>query len=272
MEPRCGPYHDGAGSRYARVLARLAKRFLFFAAALAALYVAGAAFGPLGAALAGLALFSVTGLVLILLPRTAHRGFRRGNFRRAGLTYRLLGRLRLDREVRAALHVSVAACLLGRERYRDGLTVLAHIDAGVLGESARAAWLNNRAYALARSGGDGAQALADIEEAISLRPDLSGFRHTRGLALLATGRLDDAIRELDAVWLKGGAGDTSPLLESERCYDLGLAWHRKGERDYAADYFDRARRAAPDSVWATRALAELRPAEGRIPDVLADLV
>jgi tetratricopeptide (TPR) repeat protein len=271
VEPRCGPYHDGAGSRYARVLARLAKRLLFFAAALAALYVAGAAFGPLGAALAGLALFSVTGLVLVLLPRTAHRGFRRGAFRRAGLTYRLLGRLRLDREVRAALQVSVAACLLGRERYRDGLAVLARIDTGALGESARAAWLNNRAYALARSGGDGAQALADIEEAISLRPDLSGFRHTRGLALLATGRLDDAIRELDAVWLKGGASETSPLLESERCYDLGLAWHRKGERDYAADYFDRARRAAPDSVWATRALAELRPPD-RVPDVLADLV
>ena len=149
--------------------------------------------------------------------------------------------------------------------------MLADIDTGVLGESARAAWLNNRAYALARSGGDGAQALADIEEAIALRPDLSGFRHTRGLALLAIGRIDDAIRELDAVWLKG-AGQTSPLLESERCYDLGLAWHKKGERDYAADYFDRSRRAAPDSVWAARALAELRPADARIPDVLADLV
>ena len=65
--------------------------------------------------------------------------------------------------------------------------------------------------------------------------------------------------------------DTSPLLESERCYDLGLAWHKKGERDYAADYFDRARRAAPDSVWASRALAELRPPSD-IPDALADLV
>ena len=245
---------------------------LFVIAGLAALYGAGAAFGPVGAALAGISLFAATGLVLVVLPRTAHRGFRRGAFRRAGLTYRLLGRLRLDREVRSALQVSVAACLLGRERYRDGMAVLARIDTGELGESARAAWLNNRAYALARSGGDGAQALADIEQAIALRPDLSGFRHTRGLALLAIGRLDDAIRELDAVWLKGGAGDTSPLLESERCYDLGLAWHRKGERDYAADYFDRARRAAPDSVWANRALAELRPAEARLPDVLADLV
>jgi tetratricopeptide (TPR) repeat protein len=173
--------------------------------------------------------------------------------------------------VRSSLAVSVAACLLGRERYRDGLAVLAGIDVAQLGESARAAWLNNRAYALARSGGDGAQALADIEQAIALRPDLSGFRHTRGLALLATGRVDEAIRELDAVWLKRGSEETSPLLESERCYDLGLAWRRKGERDYAADYFDRARRAAPDSVWASRALAELQPPD-RIPDVLADLV
>jgi tetratricopeptide (TPR) repeat protein len=217
------------------------------------------------------AVFAATGLVLVLLPRAAHRAFRRGAFRRAGLLYRLLGRLRFDREVRASLLVSVAACLLGRERYQAGLAVLARIEPGALGESARAAWLNNRAYALARSGGDAALALADIDEAIALRPDLSGFRHTRGLALLATDRVDEAIRELDAVWLKSGAGETSPLLESERCYDLGLAWHRKGERDYAADYFDRARRAAPDSVWATRALAELPPSD-RVPDSLADLV
>ena len=238
--------------------------------AIAALYGAAATFGPVGAALAGVGLFVATGLVLVILPRTAHRGFRRGAFRRAGLTYRLLGRLRLDREVRSSLEVSVAACLLGRERYRDGLAVLARIEQAALGESARAAWLNNRAYALARSGGDGAQALADIEEAIALRPDLSGFRHTRGLALLAVNRIDEAIRELDAVWRESGA-DTSPLLESERCYDLGLAWRRKGERDYAADYFDRARRAAPDSIWASRALAELSPPD-HIPAVLADLV
>jgi tetratricopeptide (TPR) repeat protein len=243
----------------------------FALVALAGIYLAGAAAGPVGATLAGIGLFVATGLVLVILPRAAHRGFRRGAFRRAGLLYRLLGRLRLDREARSSLVVSVAACLLGRERYRDGLAVLHRIDPAHLGESARAAWLNNRAYALARSGGDGAQALSDVEQAMALRPDLSGFRHTRGLALLAVGRLDEAIRELDAVWLRSAADDTTPLLESERCYDLGLAWQRKGERDYAADYFDRARRAAPDSIWAARAAAELRPSAA-IPDALADLV
>ena len=77
--------------------------------------------------------------------------------------------------------------------------------------------------------------------------------------------------DLDAVWRRQESNDAQPLLEAERCYDLGLAWIRKGERDYAADYFDRARRAAPDSVWASRALAELS-SEAPIPSGLADLV
>ena len=210
-------------------------------------------------------------LLLVLLPRAAHRAFRRGAFGRAALLYGLLRRVRLGRDVRAALDVSSAACLLGRERYRDGLALLERLDQATMGESARAAWLNNRAYALVRNGDDAARALADIERAIALRPDLSGFRHTRGLALLALGRVDEAIRDLDAVWRRQEPNDAQPLLEAERCYDLGLAWVRKGERDYAADYFDRARRAAPDSVWASRAASEMST-ETAIPSGMADLI
>jgi tetratricopeptide (TPR) repeat protein len=252
-------------------LARLPRRIAALAAVLAVMYAARALGGPRAALVAGAALFGVLGLVLLVLPRTAHRAFRRGAFGRAGLLYGLLARVRIDGAARAALRLSIAASLLGRERHRDGLALLERIDPAALGESARAAWHNNRAYALARSDGDPAQALVDSDAAIVLRPDLSGFRHTRGLALLGLGRVDEAIRELDAVWYRGGGEDTPPLLEAERCYDMGLAWSRKGERDHAADYFERAVRAAPGSPWAARAAARLETTE-RIPEALADLI
>jgi tetratricopeptide (TPR) repeat protein len=232
--------------------------------------VASAALGRAAGVMVAVGLAGGALVAQVVLPRAAHRAFRRGAYGRAALLYGLLRRVRLGRDVRAALDVSAAACLLGRERYRDGLAVLDRIDQASMGESARAAWLNNRAYALVRSGTDAPRALADIERAIELRPDLSGFRHTRGLALLALGRVDEAIRDLDAVWRRQEPGEAQPLLEAERCYDLGLAWVRKGERDYAADYFERARRAAPESVWASRAVAEL--GASAIPSSIADLI
>lgn len=216
-----------------------------------------ALFGGGPALAAGLGLLLAAGLGLVVGPRLAHRWFRGGRFTRAQLAYRALGWLRIDREARAALEVSAAACLLGRQRHPDGLRRLERIDEASLGETTRAVWLNNRAYALARTGGDLHRALADIDRAMALRPDLSDFRHTRGLVLLGLGRLDEALRELDAVWQRRASEDPSPLLEAERCYDLGAAWLRKGDPAYAADYFDRARRAAPDSPWAARALAAM---------------
>ncbi len=247
------------------------RRLVVLTPVVAILFVARALAGGRALAITGLVIFLTAGLVLVLLPRAAHRAFRRGAFMRAALLYQLVGRLRFDRRARAALRVSVAACLLGRERHRDGLALLDRIDPSALGESARAAWHNNRAYALARSGGDPAQALVDSDTAIALRPDLAGFRHTRGLALLALDRVDEAIRDLDAVWQRGAVEEAAPLLEAERCYDIGLAWTRKGESAYAADYFDRARRAAPGSRWSTRAAGRLEPPE-RLPDSLADLI
>jgi hypothetical protein len=252
-------------------VAGLVRKLAVLAPVLALLYVARILAGGRASFVAGLVVFLTAGLVLVFLPRAAHRAFRRGAFIRASVLYQLVGRLRFDGRARAALRVSVAACLLGRERHRDGLALLGEIDPAALGESARAAWHNNRAYALARSGGDPAQALIDSDSAIALRPDLSGFRHTRGLALLALDRVDEAIRDLDAVWQRGAGAEVAPLLEAERCYDIGLAWTRKGETAYAADYFDRSRRAAPGSRWSTRAAARLEPPE-RLPDAIAELL
>jgi tetratricopeptide (TPR) repeat protein len=253
-------------------LARLLRRIAALAAVIGILILARALAGGRAALVTALVLFGLLGLILIVLPRMAHRAFRRGSFSRAALLYGLLAHVRLDRSARGALRLSVAACLLGRERYRDGLALLARIDPASLGESARAAWHNNRAYAFARSGGDPAQALIDSDAAITMRPDVTGFRHTRGLALLGLDRVDEAIRELDLVWQRGAGDDTPPLFEAERCYDIGLAWARKGERDYAADYFERAVRAAPGSAWAIRAAARLEPSSERLPDAVADLV
>ena len=257
--------------RYDRLCVHQVRKLAPWALGLAGVLAArGAVGGPAALALAG-ALLAAAFLVLVLGPRTAHRWFRAGRFRRAELAYRALRWLRLGREARGALEVSAAACLLGRERYVDGVAALARVDPSRLGEAARVAWLNNRAYAAVRGGGDAARALAEIDEALALRPDLAGLRHTRGLALLGLGRIDEAVRELDAVWRRRAGEETAPLLEAERCFDLGQAWLRKGEVEYAADYFERARRAAPGSPWAERA-AERLPVAGGLPAVVSELL
>jgi len=130
----------------------------------------------------------------------------------------------------------------------------------------RAAWLNNRAYAIARGGSaDAADPLTLAEEALAVRPGAPGFLHTRGLALLAADRVDEAIRAFEAVW---DSGDLDPLLESERCHDLATAWDRKGHGEYASDYRLRAVRAAPASPWARDAHAASPPSDLRALEFL----
>lgn len=192
------------------------------------------------------------------LPRAAHRAFARGDFDRAGLLYGILRWIVVDPAARESVEVSRAAADLARLRTEPGSQRLEVVDADALGDAATAAWLNNRAYALARSGGDARSALALVDRALTSRPDVPGFRHTRGLVLLELGRTEEAIRELDAVWGALRGTDAAPVLEAERCFDLGLAWERKSHNDYARDYFERCQRAAPESVWAERATEKLR--------------
>jgi hypothetical protein len=57
------------------------------------------------------------------------------------------------------------------------------------------------------------------------------------MALLAVGRVDDAIAVLDG--MRSG-GELPPRLEADRCRDLARAWTQKGETAYAEDYRQRA--------------------------------
>ncbi len=231
-------------------------RLLGVAAVCAAVAWAAAQYRRGAALVALLVLLALALLFLVWLPRAAHRAFRGGRFGRAAAIYRVLGLVRLGRSARASIRVSLAACALGTSDYDRALAILARMREEELGDAVHAAWLNNRAYALARSGRDPRGALEASDAAIALRPDVAGFRHTRGIALRELGRLDEAIRELDALWSQL-ASDERPMLEAERCYDLALAWRAKGEPEYAADYFDRARLAAPDSEWAHLAAEEI---------------
>lgn len=231
---------------------------LLWSIAFAAIYAGFAVSRGVGGAVAAAVVVLVVS-VRSVLPRAAHRAFVRGNPRRARLTYGLLGTLSPRPEARAACRLSRAACTLAAGAHGRALVELDRIDGDRLGEPARAVWLNNRAYALARLERDLPRALDLARRAVELRPDVAGFRHTRGLVLLGLGRTDEAIRDLDAVWREGGEGRMPSLLEAERCFDLGCAWWRKGERDYADDYFRRSRQAAPGSPWADRALERLGP-------------
>ena len=115
----------------------------------------------------------------------------------------------------------------------------AKLDPATLTPAERAVWLNNRACALLAAARPAADALAIVEEAIALRPDVPAIHHTRGMALLAQGRADDAIAVLDGM---RAAGELPDRLEAERCRELAKAWDAKGQAAYADDYRERARR------------------------------
>lgn len=207
----------------------------------------------IGVAMAAMILIAIA-MGFLLVARFAHRAFEEGRHRQASILYRILKLALWDRPSRAAVDVSLAGCRLAADDFEGALAELEAIDGKVLGGAARAAWLNNRAYARGRAGVASVEALEDVDAAMKLRPDVPGYRHTRGVVLLALGRLDEAIADLDSVW-PHLADDKAPnpLLEAERCYDLAVAWERKNEIDYARDYYRRARAVAPSSTWAARA-------------------
>jgi len=201
----------------------------------------GSMFGPRWIAVGlGISVIATLGLVF-LLPRAAHRAFVAGRFDRAARRYRVLVALAFSAGRERAAVLSRAACDVAAGRLARAAAALAAVDPSTLETSERAVWLNNRACAALDAGSDAAEGLALADQAIGLRPDVPALQHTRARALLAVGRLDDAIAVLDA--MRTG-GELSPQLEAERCRELATAWERKGQADYAGDYRDRARLVA----------------------------
>jgi tetratricopeptide (TPR) repeat protein len=199
--------------------------------------------GPRGAGWGLLASGVLVVAVLILLPRAGHRAFANGNHTAARRRYRVVSALALTRRRAAHARLSMAACDLAEGAHARAMETLAGLDAG-LDADARAVWLNNRAYAALRCPELAiapTEALAWADEAVTLRPDVPAIGHTRGLALLEIGRLDEAIRVLEELW---GKEELAPRLEAERCRDLARAWRAKGHADYAADYEARGRKFA----------------------------
>lgn len=200
----------------------------------------------------GLALVAVLVAFLAvryLLPRFAHRSFVAGAFADARWRYRAVLWTSITRRRRAAARVSIAGAFLAEGRFADGAAATEAVDGESLDPATRAGWLNNRAYAALRQGarGDAAErALGWVRDALKARPEVPALLHTEGIALLATGRTEEAIRVLEGLWDHGELG---ARLESERSADLARAWAARGELAYAADYARRARLAAPDAPW-----------------------
>jgi hypothetical protein len=203
--------------------------------------VLGAGFGPRWVA-AGIGLDLLATLWLVLwLPRSAHGQFAVARFASAGRRYRLIGASAFTASRERAALLSRSGCALAAGHHAAAERLLGQLDAATLTTAERVTWLNNRACLALAAGDDPAAALALADDAIALRPDVPAVLHTRASALIALGRLDEAIGMLEA--MRAG-GELAPGLEAVRCRELALAWERKGQPDYAADYRDRARLVA----------------------------
>ena len=195
-------------------------------------------FGPVWIAVGAGSAAVATVWLLLGLPRSAHAAFEAGRFDRAGRRYRVIATFAFTRTRERAALLSRAGCEVAGGHLAEADEMLATIDATELDTAERVVWLNNRACAALDAGPDARQALALVDEAIALRPDVPAIQHTRAKALLAVGRVDDAIAVLDS--MRSG-GELTPQLEAQRCRDLAKAWDTKGEAAYADDYRERAR-------------------------------
>lgn len=193
-----------------------------------------------------LALWSVYRRISV---RLATRALGLGQVKRAQRLYRVLWLTSLDGTERSACRLSLAACAASQGNYDLALRRVAQ-NRQDLDEALLAVSLNLQAYCLGREKRDMQKALQMAEQAIDMRPQVAGFRHTRGMLLLDLGRLDESGRELEATWSES---DGNELLEAERCFDLGRLWSARGQSEYAMDYFERALRASPGSRWAEAA-------------------
>jgi predicted Zn-dependent protease len=214
----------------------VARLVAFIAVAIALPLLGGAAGGRFGALAGG----SLSGLgvfwLWLWLPRSAHRAFEAGTYRAAARRYRLLGALATSGARERASLLSRSGCHVAAGDVAAADALLDRLDGNTLAPAERAVWLNNRACGRLAAD-DPAAALVLVDEASALRPDVPALQHTRGMALLAVGRIDDAITVLDG--MRAG-GELPDHLEAERCRDLAKAWTQKGHTAYADDYRIRA--------------------------------
>jgi len=211
--------------------------------------VLGSALGrrwiALGVTLAVLA----TMWLVLWLPRAAHGAFEAARYASAARRYRLIAATAFSAARERAAVLSRAGCAIAAGRFAAAEHILAGFEARsgageggrALDSAERVTWLNNRACIALEAGRDPHAALALVEEAVALRPDVPAVQHTRATALIALGRFDEAIGILDA--MRTG-GELAPALEAVRCRELARAWEHKGQPEYAADYRDRARLVA----------------------------
>lgn len=178
----------------------------------------------------------------------ATRAFAGGQYRRARRLYWFLLVTTLERVARQSCRLSLAACDASNGDYERAVGRLSKET--TLEGTLQAVALNLEAYCLARLEARLEEALQMSDQATRMQPQVPGFRHTRGVVLIALNRLEEATRELEATW---STGESSSLLEAERCFDLGRLWAARGHGEYAHDYFDRSFRASPESTWAQKA-------------------
>ena len=216
-------------------MVRFVVRFVACATAIVAMPVAGAGLHRAGLAIGGALAVLATLWLWLWLPRTAHAAFEAGRFAVARRRYRLIGLTALSTARERAALLSRAGCAVADGKLAIAEQLLARLAAHDLAVAERAVWLNNRACVALAS--DPPAALALAEQASALRPDVPAVQHTRGMALLAVGRIDDAIAVLDG--MRAG-GELPARLEAERCRDLARAWSQKGQAPYAEDYQMRA--------------------------------
>jgi predicted Zn-dependent protease len=215
----------------------LVRTVAWTAAMIAAPLGLGAAFGQIGGLSGACAAVIATVWMWYVLPRAAHAAFEAGAHAAAARRFRLLGALAMTARRERAAMLSRIGCHVAANDLPEAERLLGAVAADSLDVAERTVWLNNRACITLAAGGDPHAALALIDEASALRPDVPAVQHTRGMALLAVGRLDEAIAVLDGM---RAAGALPARLEAERCRELARAWTQKGETAYAEDYRMRA--------------------------------
>jgi predicted Zn-dependent protease len=217
---------------------RFLLRIACILAVLLALPVIGAMLLGRGGAIGGVVLSLLFLLYLWLwLPRLAHAAFEAGKFNIAARRYVWLQRVSHNAARERLALLSRVGCAVSAGDLERAEALSSAFDPAQLAAAERAVWLNNRACAQLAANEDPAAALALADEAGALRPDVPALQHTRAMALLAVGRVDDAIAVLDS--MRTG-GELPPRLEAERCRELARAWTQKGESAYADDYRLRA--------------------------------